>query len=150
MCIRDRSKSPPTLVVAAVVSLLASRGRWAVTSLSVRFWVAPPFKGVHRCRQARDRRSPGLLVVCLHTAAWTRPTCVHRGLGWECGWWVLLPSSCWLHVLRLGLEIIERKLRGPLGLVHAGDGVRVRFKIKVRTIMNSNYGRYNRFFYGSC
>ena len=88
--------------------------------------------------------------MCLHTAAGTRPKCVHRGLGWEWGWWVLLPSSCWLHVLRLGLEIIERKLRGPLGLVHAGDGVRVRFKIKVRTIMNSYYGRYNRFFYGSC
>ena len=43
-------------VVAAVVSLFSGRGRGAVAALTVRVRVTPPFKGVHRSGQARERR----------------------------------------------------------------------------------------------
>ena len=43
-------------VVVAVVYLFSGRGRGAVAALTVRVRVVPPFKGVHRSGQARDRR----------------------------------------------------------------------------------------------
>ena len=71
--------------------------------------------------------NPVPLVGC-HTAVWKRPKYVQRGLGWEWGWWVLIPASCSLPVFWLWLEFLDRKPRSPLGFVQGGDGVLVHFQ----------------------
>ena len=94
-----------------------------------RSWLLPlGFESrLHRCGQARDQRFQyrySLLSYCGLDKAEVRAAGVGLGVGLGC----VTPRTLFASCFWLGLGILERKLRGSLGLVPAGHGVRVRFE----------------------